>query len=568
MNRILLFLVLLPKFAYKALGVDYAQLKAVLQAKLKTDDRKPLGFGGNNSTKKSSKFTSVLGFFISASIGFMYMIPLFMEDIFMGLWLYCSLFIFMLSFLIISDFVTVLFDHRDKNILHTRPINDRTLLMVRFVHMCIYLLRMVVPMALAGWILIGVQYGFWAVLWFALLVVLITVFSLFFVMLLYLIIMSLCKPSKFKDILSYFQIAFSIFYFACIYFMPKAIDSTGFNNLVHTDFAWAPYIPTYWLAASFSWIQHDPLTPLTLWISPLAIIVPIILVFVVVKVFAPIFSRKILLIGADVAESSTAPSPVKVKSQQTKGIPFYQKLSQILNRSKAMQVGFNMVWLFSARSRNFKMRVYPSYGFVPVYFFYLISMNHEKTFQDSWEALPQTRSYVLLLYLSSFIVMNLLTMLINSDQYKASWFYYSAPIDKPGAVMAGAFKAAWLKFFMPVFTLIAVFVLWIWGAKMIVDILLAWLNVTVFGLGLLLSMYRYLPFSTMEQMNEKKNRFLKTLFNMLLPMLFGFGHYLTSTSSWLWWLKWLFIVLSSILLYYFWDSYKNTTWDTLKKTAV
>ena len=91
------------------------------------------------------------------------------------------------------------------------------------------------------------------------------------------------------------------------------------------------------------------------------------------------------------------------------------------------------------------------------------------------------------------------------------------------------------------------------------------INITVFALGILRVAYRKLPFSSLEQMKEKGNRFFKTMFIMLLPTGLGFGHYWTTITPWLWWMKIVFIILSSILLWLLWDSYKNTSWEDVKK---
>jgi len=166
--------------------------------------------------------------------------------------------------------------------------------------------------------------------------------------------------------------------------------------------------------------------------------------------------------------------------------------------------------------------------------------------------------------MTSFVVMQLLAMTVYSDQYKASWIYYSAPVERPGVVMAGAFKGIWVKYFMPMYFLVSVFVLYVWGAAKLLDVALAFANITVFGLLIVRIAHRRLPFSTMEQMNEKGNRFLKSLFVMLVPFCFGFGHFWAAKTPFVW-LRGLFLALSLILLWMLWDSYRNTSWDEVKK---
>lgn len=565
MNNFLLYLFLLPKALWRFMGADINQLRAILKVKLMLDDRKPLSMGRQQAQgKKPFRFMTALSVFLSALLGLMYIFPLFLEDKFMGLWIYFSVFLLMLSVMLIMDFSTVLFDTRDKTILLPRPINERTLLLSRLLHMFIYLFRIVFPMSLAGWITFTMQTSWVAALWFPFAILMMTVVALFLVILCYLLVLRFSKPGKFKDVINYFQIGFSVLFFACVYLMPRAVNNEGFQQLKHIDFQWAAFTPTYWLAASWSWFQPDKFWAATKWISILSVVGPLLLVWLTVKYLSPSFAARIGNI--DVADNAEAkPTPESIKKSENS---FYLKLANLLNKNPISKAGFSIAWLQTDRSRNFKMRVYPTFAYVPVYFFYITTQS-DKPLAQIWANMPKTSIYVLLLYLTSFVVLQLLSMLVYSDQYKASWIYYSSPVVKPGLVMEGAFKGVWVKYFVPMFLLVSVFVLYVWGFARLLDIALAFVNITLFGLSVMRVAHRRLPFSAMEQMNEKGNRFLKTLFVMLLPMSLGFAHYAivgaADSVPFLFWLKVLFLVLSSILLWMLWDSYKNTSWDQLKK---
>ena len=153
--------------------------------------------------------------------------------------------------------------------------------------------------------------------------------------------------------------------------------------------------------------------------------------------------------------------------------------------------------------------------------------------------------HLLLLYMSSYVMIAAMNYLTISEQYKAAWVYYSTPIALPGKVMMGAFKAIWIKYFLPFFIVISAFVLYTWGTGVIIDILLAMVNVTLlFALCMARISHRHLPFSIMEQMKQGGSRIVKSFIVMIVPMVLGFGHYF---SMHLWWLKLIFLVLSSIL---------------------
>lgn len=565
MNRFFLFLIMLPKGLWRALGADVPQLKAILDVRLKLDDRRPMGFGRSNAKKKKpTRYMTALSMFISAMMGCLYVMPLTIADTYMALWLYFSLFTVMLSIMLVTDFSTTLFDSRDKNILFPRPVDERTLLLSRMLHMLIYLARIVLPMSLGGWILLGVDKGWMAVLWFPFAIAMLTLIALFFVNGIYLLLLRWVKPEKFKDVINYFQIGMSVCFFFMAYVMPRVASGPEFLAMKYLHYPWAKFTPTFWLAASYSWIA--PGTLFLRLLSVLAIAGPLLLIWLTIKYLSPSFAARIALIDtvADVRPAHEEVIASKgAKPRESGGGKIYLWLATRLNRNPLSKAGFSIAWLQTDRSRNFKMRVYPTFAYVPVYFFFLATQSRQPL-SEVWANLSESSMYLTLLYMTSFVVMQLLAMTVYSDQYKASWIYYSAPVERPGVVMAGAFKGIWVKYFMPMYFLVSVFVLYVWGAAKLLDVALAFANITVFGLLIVRIAHRRLPFSTMEQMNEKGNRFLKSLFVMLVPFCFGFGHFWAAKTPFVW-LRGLFLALSLILLWMLWDSYRNTSWDEVKK---
>lgn len=563
MNRFFLFLIMLPKGLWRALGADLPQLKAILDVKLKLDDRRPMPFGRNNPKKKKpARYMTAFSMFLSAMMGALYVMPLTIDDTYMALWLYFSLFTVMLSILLVTDFSTTLFDSRDKHILFPRPVTERTILLSRMLHMLIYLLRIVLPMSLAGWIVLGIDKGLPAVFWFPVAISMLTLIALFFVNGIYLLLLRWVKPEKFKDVINYFQIGFSICFFVLAYVMPRVANGAEFFQMKYQHYPWAKFTPTFWLAASYSWIAPGTLSLRLL--SILAVVGPMALIWLTVKYLSPSFASRIALIDtvADVS-ASTAKDTTKAGVTRASGSRLYLWLADRLNRNPLSKAGFSIAWLQTDRSRNFKMRVYPSFAYVPVYFFFLITQSG-KPLSEVWETLSDSSMYLVLLYMNSFVVMQLVSMTVFSDQYKASWIYYTSPVARPGNVMAGAFKGIWVKYFLPMFLVVSMFVLYVWGATKILDVALAFTNITVFGLLIVRLAHRRLPFSAMEQMNEKGNRFLKTLFVMIFPFCLGFGHFWAAKTPFVW-LRGLFLGLSIILLCLLWDSYRNTSWEEVKK---
>lgn len=563
MNKILLYLIMLPKGLWRALGADVAHLNAILTVKLKMDDRKPLGMGRSQSNqKKKSKFTSTITFVVNFFVGFMYIFPMFtFKDPYMSLFGLYTMLLVLLTFGLISDFSNVLVDTRDKLIIFPKPVNDRTIFLSRMLHVFIYFLRSVFPMSLAPWIVWTILKGWKAAFWFPLPMLLLTFICLFFVLGTYLLVLKLSKPERFKDIISYFQIVFSILIFTTYYFMPRLSNADMLNNFSIDTVAWIRFTPSYWLASCWYWIEPKAaVLPGTGWYSLLALSLPFIMLWITVRFFAPSFIRKISAIDGVEVETK------KKKVKYTGKPKLYQRISNLINKNEAARAGFTLAWLQTARSRSFKMRVYPGFAYVFVYFFYIF-LGNDVPMSQMFDAMKETKAYLFLLYITSFVILNAVSYMNITEQYKAAWVYYSSPLQTPGRLMGGAFKAMWVKYYFPFMAIVSLFVVSIWGAGALIDIALATVNVTVYVLIMMYVNNRYLPFSMPERVKSSTG---KTIARMVFALVFmstmGLAHYAVS-GLWEWImvpLKLLLLILSGIFMWLIWNSYINTDWQKVK----
>ncbi len=581
---------MLPSALWKSLGADNQQLRAILYAKLLMDNRKPLAFGGNKGVqrkkKKPGKNTSVRMMLLSLIMGFIYVLPVIIteQDVVLGLTLFYTLFMVFLTFTLITDFSNILIDTKDKYILFARPVSDKTVMLSRLLYIAIYLFRLVVPMSIPAWIIFGILRGWLAAIWFVLPLVLVLFMVLFFVCGMYLFIIRISKPGKFKDVLNYFQIGFSIVFFATWMLSSRMMNPDMIKGLDLTAFDWARWLPPYWIAASYTWIEPGVKAfPYTKLLSILAVVVPLFSLYATVKWLAPTFVRK--LSDGD-AEPASDNNEKVVEGKKQKNNKILYSVLNVFNKDEGSKAGFIITWLQTARSRTFKMKVFPSFAFVPVYFFYIL-MTGNKSLTDVWANLSDGYSYISLLYMTFFVMLNALNYVTMSEQYKAAWVYYSAPIEKPGAILAGAFKAMWVKYFLPFMIAIAIFVVFIWGPYTILDVVLATVNITLFTVAMMTMSYRLLPFSKKEQIKESGGKSVFRMFGVffIIGLLGGIHYIITKIStfgtvlakigledfvpaSWFAGIsfstKLVFLILSSIFLKLVFTSLKNTDWNNLK----
>ncbi len=590
MNKFLLFLLMIPSALWKRLGADVEQLRAILHVKLMMDNRKPLSFGNNRGVehkkKKDRKYTTWLTMLFSFFMGFVYVFPIIITefDPVIGLAFFYTMFIFIFTFTLITDFANVLIDTKDKFVLFSRPVSDRTIMLSRLLYIMIYLLRLVIPMSLPAWIVFGIIKGWKGALFFPFPLVLLVFVVLFLVSALYLLMLRLASPGRFKDVLNYFQIGFSIVFFAVWMISSRMINPEGFKELRVEAYDGVKYFPSYWIAVCWTWVEGAAkVLPGTRWMSILAILFPIASLWATVKFLAPHFIR-----GLVASDNDNAPAVPVAKSSGKKSKKQFYTWANLFNKSDAAKAGFVLTWLQTSRSRTFKMRVYPSFAYVPVYFFFIL-MQGGRSFTDVWDNLSEGQGYIGLLYLTTFVIMQAINYITMSEQYKAAWVYYATPVDKPGDVIAGAYRAMWVKYFMPFMAAISVFVLFIWGGSVLFDIILATVNITLFSVVIMRMSNRALPFSRKEQMKDSGFRtMVRVLGTMLLMGALWITHYGISnlfyldkvvnntflsafiSTTWLTVLslvlKLVFLVLSSVFLWLVFDSLRNTDWKSLQKS--
>ena len=246
MNKLLLYLIMLPSALWKSLGADVGQLRAILQVRLLLDDRNPVAIGRMQRQKKNIKYGTLINTVVYVVMGFIYMLPVtVVPDRIFSLTLYFSLMLNIIVFMLITDFSNVLFDSRDKYILFHRPVSDRTLVLARLLHVFVYLSRIVIPMALPAWVMLGYLDGWQSALLFVLPLTLMVCLVLFLVNGFYLIVLRLAKPEKFNDVINYFQVINSIIFFASVYLLPRVFSEKHTHDFNILHYPWLRYLPSY-----------------------------------------------------------------------------------------------------------------------------------------------------------------------------------------------------------------------------------------------------------------------------------------------------------------------------------
>lgn len=517
MSKLLLKLVLLFRPFWKSLGVQTKHMEVILETKLKMDGRKSPTLSQSWSNKKNGNtdaITSAYFFFMGA----LFLVLLFsVDDPVSGIAIFQTVWIVLLSLTLISDFTDVLIDVRDNYILLPRPVNDRTLAVSRLLHIFLYLFKLVVPFILPAFIYFIVKHGILASLLFLIQSILAVFITIFFVNILYFTILKYTNQQKFKEIINYFQIGFVIVIMTAYYILPNLIDLDNLTDFNIMETSWGYFLPGTWLANFWAVLIDGNFSMTSILMAGLGLLAPILALYFITKGLSQNFSQKLISIGQGSAGTST--------EQKTEKSGLRSWWGSWMTKAGTERAGFDMSWLMTARSRDYKLKTYPLFGFIPAIFIYL-ALDGDGSLAERWAALADGDQYLMLIYICIYGTFIPVLNLQYSEKFKAAWLFHALPIRQPGILLRGAVKSMIARFVIPIFIVSAVFVLSIWGLKTIDDVLIGFINVlfiAALGGRMLL---KGAPFSQSWATQSKGNNIFWSFAMMFILGGLGFLHWI------------------------------------------
>ena len=554
MDAIFIRLAMLFSPVYKRQGVDLQQLQTILKMKFLLDERRPVSFRGKNASPQSRKWPFLI---FTIILGFLFCFPLIgITQPYLSHTIYFSMIMFMMSFSLISDFTHVLIDTRDNYIILPKPVNDRTFIFARVLHIILHILKLTLLLTTAGILVSLYLEGIASSIVFLLEAIITAIFAVLIVCMVNLALLKYSTPEKFKDYISHLQVGFAVFIFAGNQFLPRMFGSAileGFN-IEKAPYLWL--LPSFWVSSVHEVLLHKIYTFFSLSMSVAALVLPVLALFVLVKFLAPGFNRRI----ASLNQSEGSESNVVVSKAPGKST-FANRISNILCTNPTENAGFRITWLLTTRFREFRLRVYPSFAYVPVYFFVTVFNGGQGGWKEKLAHLPETKSYVLLTYFTCFVLISIFQNISYSDRYKASWVYFASPMSEPGRILAGMFKAVIVKYFMPFFMLISLFSIGVWGMAVINDLLLAWATTVFYALLITLLSMKGLPFSQPVTAAKQAGKSLLSFLLLLIPAGVGIFHfYICQWELFIW----IMAAVAFGLLWLAFRYFKKESWESLE----
>jgi ABC-2 type transport system permease protein len=546
MNRVLLFIVGLFRKPFEYLGVDFLQLKAIVGTKLTMDNRRNVvAFGQQKAKEQSNRFWVMLltygflGVFVAfAIIGF----PSFI----IGMAVVHSFLMVMICMTLISDFSSVLMDTSDNTIILPRPVSSRTLVAARITHITLYVGQITLGLILAPFFATAFKYGigmsFLLLLTTSLSVVFIVVFTNGF----YLFLMRIATEERLKSIINYFQIIITVAIMGGYQIFPRMMGN-DFVRQADLDLSWWFVLaPPLWMAGFLDLIHSHATDSIHVTLSLLAILIPAGGIYVMNKFLAPLFARKLADLGT--------PSEITTTNESKSKTGF--RMANLITKPGLERAAYEMVSTLTSRDRKLKLKIYPGIGYVFIMTFVYL-FRGKNSIQIMWNDLPYSSTYIFLLYASFFVVQTALFEVSYSDEFRASWIFGSSPIEKPGEILSGTWKAILIKFFVPVYLVFAVLILLVWKINSIDDIVFALAsNVLLFLITVKISS-KHLPFSMEATARKQAGNFMRVMLILVALALTGTVHYLLAKIPYA---LWVGVPLIVTAVYFFYKSYRDTPW--------
>jgi ABC-2 type transport system permease protein len=515
-NFYLKFLTLLRPI-FTRLGVNFEQLRAIVEVKLKMDNRRTRY---NQAAKKQNEpnssffWTLLIYAFLSSIMAIFIFMSSSITAVYSLLFAYTM---FMLAMTLITDFSAVILDSNDNAVLLPRPIDDRTLLIARITHILMYLLSMQLALSLTTMIVTGFKYGAFAMFIFLIINILSLILIVFLTNILYLVLMKFTSEEKLRNVINSFQIVLTFIFMGGYRLVGQMVNmEVVMKNLAVQTRWWHYLLPPVWMGNTMDVVINHHFDTSKIIFILLTITMPFVVVYLVNNVFSGVFNDKIA--GMDIAKKEEhLPNTINREG-------FAEKLSKIFTGTPAEKGAFEFVWKITSRDRKFKLRVYPLLGYMLIYPLFMFGSSKGGLSERIASMRASESLSLVVIYFCFTIFLSIKGQITQSEDFKASWIFNLAPITKPGEVLSGAFRSVLVKFMLPTFLFLGVIITFLWGIHLLDDLVFG--GLTIINLNLLNSIggTNKLPFST-EVTNKGGGTFARNLLFFIISGVVGLVHY-------------------------------------------
>lgn len=478
---------------FEAFGVEYEKMRLIVNMKLTLDKRKNNSIENKNSLMQSVILYLIIGFVTSRII----VMPL---DIMTKMTVLFALIFVMLLTCFITDFSSVILDTYDRHIIGITDVKDITLNMAKIVHIIIYISIMSFSISAFSILMILMAYNIGFCLLFILCMILMDFLLIMMTSVIYYLLIKIFKGEKLKDVLNLFQIFMILVFSIMYYFITSSLSDIQINYTFSIN-AYDLFIPFMWFASLFCVAFYGKIETLYIIMSILGIIVPILSIFIYIKL-TPAFERnleKLEQVSYNEKDSKTKKS-------------FVSKLGNKICKNNEEKSFFEFIYTNLSRDREFKMRVYPTLasGIIMPLVLLIVTYDRSMSIMEYLKSLSTTNNF-LNIYLAVILLQSCILLLKYSKEYEASFIYDVLPISKKKNIYSAEFKVIIIKLFVPVFIIIGIPYLILFKAKFIVHLLIAFVSTIFISMGTFRVNDKSLPFSEDYAVTANTSNFLNII---------------------------------------------------------
>ena len=478
---------------FEAFGVEYEKMRLIVNMKLTLDKRKNNSSENKNSLMQSVILYLIIGFVASRII----VMPL---DIMTKMTVLFALIFVMLLTCFITDFSSVILDTYDRHIIGITDVKDITLNMAKIVHIIIYISIMSFSISAFSILMILMAYNIGFCLLFILCMILMDFLLIMMTSVIYYLLIKIFKGEKLKDVLNLFQIFMILVFSIMYYFITSSLSDIQINYTFSIK-AYDLFIPFMWFASLFCVAFYGKIETLYIIMSILGIIVPILSIYIYIKL-TPAFERNL-----DKLEQVSY-NEKDSKSKKS----FVSKLGNKICKNNEEKSFFEFIYINLSRDREFKTRVYPTLasGIIMPLVLLIVTYDRSMSIMEYLKSLSTTNNF-LNIYLAVILLQNCILLLKYSKEYEASFIYDVLPISKKKNIYSAEFKVIIIKLFVPVFIIIGIPYLILFKSKFIVHLLIAFVSTIFISMGTFRVNDKSLPFSEDYAVTANTSNFLNII---------------------------------------------------------
>lgn len=493
---------------FRLFSVDYKSMRLILSFKLAMDKRRVPTIMQDSIQKENPMISPFVKSLLIYALYGLFLIPFIVmgENYLFQMSLVFGIIMFILMTSMISDFSTVLLDIRDKVILDTKPIDQKTISVAKFMHVLIYMTQLtgaflLIPF-LIGLISNGILFG----LIFLFSIIFISFFVIVLTALFYIAVLRFFDGERLRNLINSIQIFLTIGMIVGYQLLAQSFNLINLSFSIHFEW-WQVFLPPFWFASLFELLLQGNDANFIMFFSILAVIVPLLALVLYFKQ-TPAFERNL----QKLMESSKAKKPKRRLIQNF--------LSRVACKSRQEQAFFQFASQMFKQEREFKLKIYPVLGLSVFFPFFMIFLTREP---DMAQTLPHIYLYA---YFVILMVPTVVHMLKYSSHFKAKWVYHVLPVSDQTIDYRATLKAFLFQLFLPVTVVLSLAFSAVYGLNyfihFVVIALTGWLFTAV--------CYQFLnkqrfPFSESFSMVQSTNNAFMIV-AMFLVGVFALVHYL------------------------------------------